>query len=548
MSNAYKRASLVLQKATGPKWKQELVSDHKFDFIDIEDFRDYNCILAIRYILLLCSVVVSVMVYGADLWSAAILLIYDKWSLSTQPKIPFYISKWIYVGCIALSFMLLAWEIRKTRNVMETRDISLAVTNPLAYRTYSTRSYIHFCLLRKIKSSTRWSDVVIFYVFYTLKGWKRVIVAQGPRQIIAGITVYALLKSAWTDANGGFKFSDDWDTYGKDWPQRVALVLMCFTCILWILSALSILLAVLLYFPILCQIQGNLKEYCCHKIDKRCGFLFSIDELLEKQRKKRLRENERKYANSISSKKSKRHKKDGDQVIEVLPALPTLPKINNVDLYAGEKKNSPWLYRHHEQQDSFYYDSQPMTPLESSYSLQRNPTNKYNPYNEAPRIQYQNSVHQPAKAYTQQLGTTTTNYYYSQQAQHSDHSTVYNTPSTEPSYNHLGSHDASTTTTNKPHEYDDYSSVAGHSQQSQSKNTHMTHGGYSQASNDNYGLAAKSPSYHHQQQNASHYQQSYEDLSATTQQQGNASSSYDDYFQSAVPQATTKQQTYAHYI
>lgn len=33
-------------------------------------------------------------------------------------------------------------------------------------------------------------------------GWKRVIVAQGPRQIIAGITLYALLFSAWTDANG----------------------------------------------------------------------------------------------------------------------------------------------------------------------------------------------------------------------------------------------------------------------------------------------------------------------------------------------------------
>lgn len=66
--------------------------------------------------------------------------------------------------------MLLAWEIRKTRNVMATRDISLAVTNPLAYRTYSVKSYIHFCLLQKIKSSTRWSDVIIFYVFYTLKG------------------------------------------------------------------------------------------------------------------------------------------------------------------------------------------------------------------------------------------------------------------------------------------------------------------------------------------------------------------------------------------
>jgi len=272
----------------------------------------------------------------------------------------------------------------------------------------------------------------------------------------------------------------------------------------------------------------------------------SIDELLEKQRKKRLRENERKYANSISSKKSKRHnKKDGDQVIEVMPALPTLPKINNVDLYAGEKKNSPWLYQHQEQQNSFYYDSQPMTPLESSYSLQRNPTNKYDPYNEAPRIQYQHAVHQPAKAYTQP-DNTTSNYYYSQQQQpqYSNNATAYNTPNTAPSYNHLASYDASTTATtaaNKPHAHDDYSSVAGHSQYSHIRD------GYSQASNDNYTIHAANPPSHQYQ----HYQQSYEDLSATTQPI-KASSSYDhDYYQNAAPQqatATTKHQAYTNYI
>lgn len=105
---------------------------------------------------------------------------------------------------------------------------------------------------------------------HTNTGWKRVIIAQGPRQIIAGLTVSALLQSAWTDpTTQHFKFSSDWNEYGKDWPQRVSLMLMSFTCILWIISALQIVLAVILYFPILCQIQGNLKEYCCHKIDKR---------------------------------------------------------------------------------------------------------------------------------------------------------------------------------------------------------------------------------------------------------------------------------------
>lgn len=76
-NGAYQRASLILQKAKGPKWKRELVSDHKFDFMDTDSFRERTCLLTIRYLMLLCSVAVSTLVYSADLWSAGILLIYD---------------------------------------------------------------------------------------------------------------------------------------------------------------------------------------------------------------------------------------------------------------------------------------------------------------------------------------------------------------------------------------------------------------------------------------------------------------------------------------
>ncbi|KAI9358498.1 hypothetical protein BD770DRAFT_343934 [Pilaira anomala] len=447
-NGAYKRASSILQKAKGPKWKRELVSDHKFDFMDTDSFRERTCLLTIRYLMLLCSVVVSTLVYSADLWSAGILLIYDHWSLSIQPKIPFEISKWIFVGCIILSFMLLAWEIRKTRSVMETRDISLAVTNPLAYRTYSLKDYSYFCLLQKIKNSTKWSDVIIFYVFYTLKGWKKIIIAQGPRQIIAGFTVYAILSSALI-VDGKFQFSTDWDKYGKDWPQRLALFSMSFTCILWILATLQIFLAVLLYFPVLCQIQGNLKEYCCHKIDKR------IDELLEKQRKKRLRERE-KYANSINSKKSKKStRKDRskfDDIDEAVPTLPTLPVINtNSNAYAGDKKDAQWMYQQPLQQNSFhnhYYDSQPMTPLESTYSLQRNPT-KYSPYNESYYISNQNVV---SNMYSQQ--DSTKDYYYGQSTQQQQYSSNVTSPPLTNNFYTAGT-TVNSNIVSKPNTYDD---------------------------------------------------------------------------------------------
>lgn len=50
------------------------------------------------------------------------------------------------------------------------------------------------------KGEVAWFILNRIYLF--IIAWKRVIIAQGPRQIIAGVTVYALLKSAWTAENG----------------------------------------------------------------------------------------------------------------------------------------------------------------------------------------------------------------------------------------------------------------------------------------------------------------------------------------------------------
>jgi len=43
---------------------------------------------------------------------------------------------------------------------------------------------------------------------------------------------------------------------------------MLFTVIIFIGSLLLLIVAAVLYVPLLCYIRGNLKEYCCHKVDK----------------------------------------------------------------------------------------------------------------------------------------------------------------------------------------------------------------------------------------------------------------------------------------
>lgn len=45
---------------------------------------------------------------------------------------------------------------------------------------------------------------------------------------------------------------------------------MLFTVVIFAISAVCLLVAAVIYVPLLCTIQGNLKEYCCHKVDKRC--------------------------------------------------------------------------------------------------------------------------------------------------------------------------------------------------------------------------------------------------------------------------------------
>jgi Fungal potassium channel len=63
---------MLLEK--GPKWKREQVSDHKFDFIDIEEFYDPGCWTKMKYMMIFLSVIKSTLTYLADLWTAGILL------------------------------------------------------------------------------------------------------------------------------------------------------------------------------------------------------------------------------------------------------------------------------------------------------------------------------------------------------------------------------------------------------------------------------------------------------------------------------------------
>ncbi|CAG8692837.1 7216_t:CDS:2 [Funneliformis caledonium] len=179
------------------KWQNERkeIQDHKFDFVDIEDFYENSFIRKLKYSLVFLVVLKTILVYVADLWTAGILLIFDRWGSTIKPKIPFFVSKWIYVIAILMSFFILAWDIKKARPIIASRDISYTFTSLVATRFYTLRSYAHYCFFCQIQESTSLADSVAFFIYFTSKGWKRLILAELPRQAINAITLYPLIQS-----------------------------------------------------------------------------------------------------------------------------------------------------------------------------------------------------------------------------------------------------------------------------------------------------------------------------------------------------------------
>ncbi|KAG8692555.1 hypothetical protein FRC09_011127, partial [Ceratobasidium sp. 395] len=310
---------------TGPQWKREVVQDHKFDFIDTRDYHSKNFGIRVRYIWVYVLVVKAFLVYMSDIFTAVTMLSSDGWTNQIASEcgddcavdIQFNIAKWVFhldttVNEIAFGSQL-AYEAYKAKKIIASRDISYAFTNVMANTYYSLRSYDHFCFFCQIENSTKKKDDFAFFVFFTFKGWKRLLLADGPRQSINALILYSFwqVKKSWDPTDY---------VNSKDLLTSGLFLTMLFTVLVFAGSVLLLIVAAFCYVPLLCYIQGNLKEYCCHKVDKR------IAELIKRKNKLRLQKQAQLARKEAAGDFS--HLKDKNGQIVNAPVQPTLPDID----------------------------------------------------------------------------------------------------------------------------------------------------------------------------------------------------------------------------
>lgn len=342
---------------SGPKWKREVVPDHKFDFVDTREFTDNGFAMRAKYLWLYIIVLKSFLVYVSDIFTAVTMLTTSSWSNEIFNScenigcvtIPFNTGKWLFVGCIIFSFLLLGYEARKAKKIINSRDISYAFTNVMANNYYSLRSYDHFCFFDHISNSTKTSDDFAFFVFFTFKSWKRVLLADGPRQTINALTLYAIYLAHQKDGREWYDVPKYFT--GNSVSTSILTVTTFFTVVVFAGSLLLLIVAGLCYIPLLCHIRGNLKEYCCHKVDKR------ITTVIKRRQKQRLVEAAKNAKLEAMGDYSHLKNKKGEVVGAPLPQ-PTLPNLSvDDDLDDGSSLRTRGPAASTYTQDYYYYNS-----------------------------------------------------------------------------------------------------------------------------------------------------------------------------------------------
>lgn len=383
---------------SGAKWKREIVPDHKFDFVDTREFRDNGFMMRLKYLWLYIIVLKSFLVYVSDIFTAITMLSTESWSneifqqcAQNQNKskdkdnsaadciaIPFNTGKWLFVGCIIFSFLLLAYESRKSKKIIASRDISYAFTNVMANNYYSLRSYDHFCFFDHISNSTKTSDEFAFFVFFVFKSWKRVLLADGPRQTINALTLYAVYLSHTDDRDSNNQVRPWYDVakyfdLNNSLSTSALTVTTFFTVVVFAGSLLLLIVAGICYIPLLIHIRGNLKEYCCHKVDKR------ISAVIKRRNKQRLVDAAKLAQKEAMGDYSHLKNKKGELIAKPLPQ-PTLPNLSvddDFDDRSSINTRGPPASTY-TQQDQYYYNSDkggfpPPMPAYNPYSTHQPP-------------------------------------------------------------------------------------------------------------------------------------------------------------------------------
>ena len=319
----------------------------RWSYITLSDFKCTSAWTPLAYFWLWVMAFVGVAVYGVDTFTAINLLVFDQWSSQIQPSIEFKYSKWIFAVCILISWALCIFEWLRALRIIRRGGVASSYMDPLAASLQCMRSqgWKRFLVLAELTKSKKGTDYIAFFVYFSFQGAVRIILAEGPRQVVNALTLYAVMDAKLLHGDEGSK--DDsgierfWNNVQalaeENVQQSIILSSMLFTLVIWVFSALCLLTAAVLYLAFLWHYipksDGRLKAYCRRKVDRR------LEKIVEHKVKAAIEE-ENRLKEKAERKAELKRQKTGELPPPAPPKItkqPTLPVVGeSPELRQGE--------------------------------------------------------------------------------------------------------------------------------------------------------------------------------------------------------------------
>ena len=284
--------------------------------------------------------IVAVAVFAADTFTAVNLLAYNKWTSKVEPKIPLEYARWIFAGCILFGFVLYIFNWIFAIRAIRRGGIADSFLDPLAATLQSMRGsgWRRFLVFSNLTQSKKGTDYIAYFVYFSFQSAIRVIIAEGPRQAINGMTLYSVMQDKLMDGDGSEKpnivqfWANLQHLFQENNFQALTMCAMLFTLIIWVISALSLLISLILYLVFLWhyipQQDGRLKVYCRRKIDRRLEKIVEakIKAAMEDE-EKRTRKAEKKAEQQAGISRKKTGELPPERPTKVIrqPTLPVVP-------------------------------------------------------------------------------------------------------------------------------------------------------------------------------------------------------------------------------
>lgn len=320
----------------------------RWEYITLSDFRSRSCWTPVTYGWMWLLGLIGVAVYAVDTFTAVNLLAFNKWSSQVQPYIPFEYSKWIFSGCIIFSWALCFYEWIRAIRVIKKDGVAASYMDPLANSLQSMRKngWRRFLVFTALTQSKKGTDYVAFFVYFSFKTAIRVVIAEGPRQVVNAFTLYAVMQAQLidrgtpgsTDPGASQFFANLKVLADQNAQQAVIYASMLFTLVIWVFSALCLIVSGVLYLVFLWHYipkeDGRLRVYCRRKIDRR------LEKIVAKKVQAAIEDEARQREKSEKKAELKRQK-TGELAPPAPPKLnrqPTLPNIDDTAIKSGDNE------------------------------------------------------------------------------------------------------------------------------------------------------------------------------------------------------------------